>query len=60
VVERLNVETVRVLQMPEVRSRLEKLGADIAPMAQPQFADFVRDEIAATGALIKQAGIRTE
>jgi tripartite-type tricarboxylate transporter receptor subunit TctC len=60
VVERLNTETVRVLQMPEVKSRLEKLGADVAPMAQPQFADFVRDEIIATGALIKQAGIRME
>ena len=60
VVERLNTETVRVLQMPEVKSRLEKLGADVAPMAQPQFAEFVRDEIIATGALIKQAGIRME
>ena len=60
VVERLNTETVRVLQLPEVKSRLEKLGADVAPMAQSQFAEFVRDEIIATGALIKQAGIRME
>jgi len=60
VIERLNAETQRVLQMPEVTARLEKLGAVAAPMPQKQFADFIRDEIVSTAALIKQAGIRIE
>ena len=60
VIERLNADTVRALQMPELKARLEKLGAEVAPTTQKQFADFVRDEILATAALIKQAGIRME
>jgi tripartite-type tricarboxylate transporter receptor subunit TctC len=59
-VERLHDETVRVLQMPEVVARLEKLGATTVGMGQREFADLVREEIGTMGALIRQAGIRVE
>ena len=60
VIDRLNAQTQQVLQMPDVTARLDKLGAVTAPMEQKQFADFIRDEIVSTAALIKQAGIRIE
>lgn len=60
VVARLHEETVRALKSDEVRGRLEKLGAESAPMPQQQFAQLVRQEAAATSALIKQAGIRID
>ncbi|WP_159916117.1 tripartite tricarboxylate transporter substrate binding protein [Pantoea sp. 18069] len=60
VLARLHAETVRALDSDEARPRLEKLGAQPAPMPQQQFATLVRDETAATAALIKQAGIRLE
>lgn len=60
VVMRLHAETVRALKSDEVRARLDKLGAEAAPMPQQQFAQLVRDETVATSALIKQAGIRLD
>jgi tripartite-type tricarboxylate transporter receptor subunit TctC len=60
VLARLHAETVRALNSDEARPRLEKLGAEPAPMPQQQFAKRVREETAATAALIKQAGIRLE
>ncbi|MGA0611756.1 Bug family tripartite tricarboxylate transporter substrate binding protein [Caldimonas sp. KR1-144] len=60
VLARLHAETVKALKSDEVRARLEKLGAETTPMAQADFAALVRNEIAATAALIKQAGIRVE
>jgi tripartite-type tricarboxylate transporter receptor subunit TctC len=58
VVERLHAETMKVLAMPDVRERLEKLGA--TPMAMPQasFARFLDDETAAAARLVSAAGIR--
>ena len=60
VVTRLHAETVRALNSDEVRTRLDKLGADAAPMPQRQFAQLVSDETVETTTLIKQAGIRLD
>lgn len=60
VVERLNAETVKALKSDETRGKLEKLGAEPAPMSQTQFEKLVREETAATATLIKQAGIRLD
>jgi tripartite-type tricarboxylate transporter receptor subunit TctC len=60
VIERLHADTLRVLLLPEVAGRLEKLGAVAQPMDQRAFADFVHDEIVAAATLIRQAGIRVE
>lgn len=59
-VARLHAETVRALMTDEVRARLDKLGADAAPMSQQTFAQQVREEIVATTALIRRAGIRID
>lgn len=60
VIARIHGETVKALKFDEARARLEKLGAEPAPMSQTQFAKLVREEAATTAALIKQAGIRLD
>lgn len=60
VLGRLHAETLKALNSAEVRTRLEGLGADPTPMPLQQFAKLVREETAATAALIKQAGIKLD
>ena len=60
IVERLHDETVKVLALPEVRERLEKLGAAPMPMAQAAFEKFLDEETAAATRLVRAAGIKIE
>ena len=60
IVERLHAETLKVLALPEVRERLEKLGATPMPMGQAAFEKYLDDETRAVGRLVKAAGIRVE
>ncbi|HXD04840.1 MAG TPA: tripartite tricarboxylate transporter substrate binding protein [Burkholderiaceae bacterium] len=60
IAQRLHAATVAALNSPEVRTRLEQLGAVTTPMSQEDFAALVAAEMKATAALIRQAGIRVE
>jgi len=60
VLERLHAEVTRVLGLPEVKERLEKLGAAPMPMAQPAFEKFLETETAAAAQLVKAAGIKLD
>jgi len=60
VIAKLHDETARVLQIDAVRDRLRNLGAEIAPMAQAEFASLVQLEADAAAALIKKAKIRID
>jgi tripartite-type tricarboxylate transporter receptor subunit TctC len=60
ILERLHNETVRALNSPEVRQRLQDLGADPVGNTAEQYTAFVRDEIAKWGKVIKAAGIKGE
>lgn len=60
VVARLHDETSRILQNETVRERLRNLGAEIAPMPQPEFAALVRTEATGAAALIRKANIRVD
>jgi tripartite-type tricarboxylate transporter receptor subunit TctC len=46
--------------LPEVRERLEKLGATPMPMAQAAFQKYLDDETRAATSLVKTAGIKIE
>jgi tripartite-type tricarboxylate transporter receptor subunit TctC len=46
VVERLSTEIVRIITSPDVRERLNALGAEPAPLAGDAFAPFVKSEVA--------------
>ena len=57
VVDRLHRETVKVLQSPEIQTRLSSFGADPMLMQPSEFDTYVRNEIAANETLVKAAGL---
>ena len=60
VLDRLYAELQRVLQLPDVRERLDQLGAQPAAMTMEQFARMNSTEFESYGRLIKAAGIKSE
>jgi tripartite-type tricarboxylate transporter receptor subunit TctC len=57
-VERLNQEVNKVLQMPDVRERTEKLGGEVLMMPLPAFEAMIRQELADNERLLKAAGVK--
>ncbi len=60
VVGRINAETVRILNLPDVRQRLSEQGAEPAPTTPDQFARFIRAETQKWGRVIKSTGMKQE
>jgi tripartite-type tricarboxylate transporter receptor subunit TctC len=60
IVERLNRETLKALQMPKVRERLAGLGVDTMPMSPDEFAAHVAREVSLNEGLARKAGLRAE
>lgn len=60
ITERIHAETLKALAAPDVKERLEKLGAAPMPMAQAAFQKYLEDETAAATKLVKAAGIKIE
>ena len=60
IVERLHAEVSKVMALPEVRERLDKLGAAPMPMTHAAFETFLDEETRAAALLVKNAGIRVE
>jgi tripartite-type tricarboxylate transporter receptor subunit TctC len=58
VVRRLYEETARAMQLPEVRDRLTKLGAEIVSMTPEQFDAYVKAQAEVAAAIVKAANIR--
>lgn len=60
IIDRLNAEINRMLQLPDVRDRLTALGAEIIGGTPREFADHIRREIPKWAKVIKDAGVRLE
>ena len=60
IVDRLNGEIVRALATPELRARMEGMGADPVGNTPEEYTRFVENEIAKWGKVIKFAGIKGE
>jgi tripartite-type tricarboxylate transporter receptor subunit TctC len=60
IVDRLNTEIVRALATPDLRERIEGMGADPVGNTPEQYTRFVENEIAKWGKVIKYAGIKGE
>jgi tripartite-type tricarboxylate transporter receptor subunit TctC len=60
VLNRLHDEVQRALQMPDVRERLDQMGAQTAAMTMEQFARMNGTEFENYRRVIKAAGIRSE
>lgn len=59
-VDKINADVQRVLQMPDVRERLAALGAEPMVMTPAEFRKFVRDEIDESAKVVKAAGIKAQ
>lgn len=60
IVEKLNAEVTKILQLPEVRTRFLDLGAEPSPMRVPEFSTWVQQEVTKWTRLVKEAGIQPE
>ena len=60
VIERLNRETLRILNERDVKERLAAAGLQVVTATPLQFADFIRAEIDKWGKVIRTAGIKPE
>ncbi len=60
IVEKLSRETMRAVQSPAVQERLATLGAEPMVMTAAEFGAYLRAQIATTGELTRQIGIKPE
>ena len=58
IVARLHQELIKVLQQPEVKSRLESEGAEIFGTSPERSAAIIRSEIDRSGKIIKRLGLQ--
>jgi tripartite-type tricarboxylate transporter receptor subunit TctC len=60
IVDRLHTEIVRALNSPDLKQRLQDLGADPVGNTPEQYTSFMQAEIDKWGKVIKAAGIKGE
>jgi tripartite-type tricarboxylate transporter receptor subunit TctC len=60
IVQRLNAELIKILDMSDVRKKLSDQGADIVGGTPTAFDAFMREESARWGAIIGRVGIKPE
>lgn len=57
VINKLNAEIVRILNLPDVRERLIGIGAEPVGNTPEQFGEYLRSEIAKWAKVIKDIGM---
>jgi len=55
VLAKLNAEVARILALPEVKERMNTLGAEPMPMSPEQFDAYIKDEYNTLGAVMRSA-----
>jgi len=60
IVDKLNRETLKVLQAPKLREKMAALGLDPMVMTPGEFDAFVQKEVALNASLVKAIGIKPE
>jgi tripartite-type tricarboxylate transporter receptor subunit TctC len=60
VVARLNTEARGALRMPDVAERLTALGVEPIGNSPEELAEFLRQEIARWGKVVRQSGAKSE
>jgi len=60
VVAKINAETARILNSPEVKARLVPQGMDLATGTPADLARIIREDHARWGRVMREAGIRAE
>jgi len=60
IISRLNAETIKALNTPEMKSAIATMGANLMSGSPEPFADHIKSEIGRIGEIVKAAGIKTE
>ena len=60
IISRLNAETIKALNTPEMKSAIATMGANVMSGSPEQFADHIKSEIGRIGEIVKAAGIKAE
>jgi len=60
IIERLNVEVVKLMNAPETRGKLAQVELDAATSTPAEFAKFVRAEYEKWGRVMREANIRVQ
>ncbi|MGQ0750207.1 MAG: Bug family tripartite tricarboxylate transporter substrate binding protein [Betaproteobacteria bacterium] len=55
-VSKINADITAILADPDMKERLDKLGAEPAPLSPDAFAKFVREEVTLWGKVVKASG----
>jgi tripartite-type tricarboxylate transporter receptor subunit TctC len=58
IIDRLNAETTRILNMPDIKTILFNQGLDVAPGTPEQFAAYIKSERAKWANVIKASGAK--
>ncbi|MDB5891341.1 MAG: tctC [Polaromonas sp.] len=57
---RVNAETVKVLNLPDVKEKLAGLGLEVAPGTPDALADVIQTETAKWGKVVKESGAKLD
>ena len=60
IVARLNSEINRVMQLADVKERLDALSLEFTPNTPAQFAAVLKDEIPRYAQMVKQSGAKAD
>ena len=60
IVTRLNTETIKALNAPEIKTSIVAQGSEAMPGTPEQFAEYIKSEIVRIGKIAKTAGIKAE
>jgi tripartite-type tricarboxylate transporter receptor subunit TctC len=59
-IEKLNADFTKALNMPDVREKLTGLGFDVTPSKPAEFGDLIKREMAKTAKLVKDSGMKAD
>jgi tripartite-type tricarboxylate transporter receptor subunit TctC len=60
VIARLNAELVRVMHAPDLKERFAATGTEPRTSTPEEFADYIQQEIAKWGRVVREAGLRAD
>jgi tripartite-type tricarboxylate transporter receptor subunit TctC len=60
VISRLNVESLKVLNAPDVKQRLDGAGFEAIGSTPDEFTAYIRSEVEKWGKVVRAAGVRVD
>lgn len=60
IINRLNAETIKALNLPDVKSMIAAQGTEARPGTPEQLGDYIKSEITRIGKIAREAGIKVQ